>query len=393
MRIGDRQAILRFAFRLGYDATVCRVRSLSAAGAVCKRTGGPVPWPPRHSVTSSTQENMMEQRKAIGPNPSTSPIEAVYALADEDMRAVNQRILESLRSDVDLVNQLGRHIVDSGGKRLRPMLVVLSARACGYRGRDHITLATVIEFIHTATLLHDDVVDGSLLRRGIDTANSIWGSEAAVLVGDFLYSRAFEMMVELGDMRIMEIMAHATNTIAEGEVMQLVHRHNTATTEERYLEVIYRKTAKLFEAAGRLGAVVAGRADAFEAGFGGYGRYLGTAYQLVDDLLDYSASSEQIGKNVGDDLAEGKATLPLIHALRHGTPEQARLIRRALEAGNRDDVKNVAEAIETSGAIAYTARSAERQARLASDSLPEGLESDYGNALLTLADFTVRRTY
>jgi octaprenyl-diphosphate synthase len=326
-------------------------------------------------------------------NLTPNGIDAVYALAAEDMRAVNQRILGALRSDVDLVNQLGQHIVNSGGKRLRPMLVVLAARACGYRGRDHITLATVIEFIHTATLLHDDVVDGSLMRRGIDTANSIWGSEAAVLVGDFLYSRAFEMMVELGNMQVMDIMAHATNTIAEGEVMQLVHRHNTATSEERYLEVIYRKTAKLFEAASRLGAVIGERSAADEQGFGAYGKHLGTAYQLIDDLLDYSASSEEIGKNVGDDLAEGKATLPLIYTMQHGTAEQADLIRGALQGGDRDEIKKVATAIESSGAIAYTARSAEKQARLAIDSLPDGLDAACGKALLTLADFTVRRTY
>ena len=281
-------------------------------------------------------------------------------------------ILERLASDVVLVNQVARHIVAGGGKRLRPLLVILAARACGYAGQDHVTSAAVVEFIHTATLLHDDVVDGSSLRRGRDTANALFGNEASVLVGDFLYSRAFQMMVTLGEMRIMEVMADATNVIAEGEVMQLMNCGDPDTDEARYFEVIRCKTAKLFEAGARV--------------------ELGIAFQLIDDALDYSASSAQTGKNVGDDLAEGKPTLPLIHAMRSGTPEQAALVRRAVENGGLDDLEAVLAAIESTGALHYTARLAREHADTAVRSLDALPESDSRNALTSLARIAVERT-
>jgi octaprenyl-diphosphate synthase len=325
--------------------------------------------------------------------PGAMEIEAIYRLVEDDMRAVNARIVERLSSRVELVNQLGHYIVNSGGKRLRPVLVLLAARACGYQGRAHIDLAAIVEFIHTATLLHDDVVDGSLLRRGKDTANSIWGNEASVLTGDFLYSRAFQMMVGLGNMRVMEILADATNTIAEGEVLQLVHRHNVETSEQRYLEVIRCKTAKLFEAAAELGAVIGGRSDRERESMAAYGMHLGTAYQLVDDVLDYSASSDELGKNVGDDLAEGKPTLPLIHTLNHGSAAASAVVRRAIEQGDRGDIEQVIEAIETSGAIAYTSRSARGQSDKAIAALPNDLDARYAQALVGLATFSVSRTF
>ncbi len=331
------------------------------------------------------------------PSPPFTPpgmgIDQVYALVEGDRRAVDALIQRRLHSDVVLINQLGRYIVNSGGKRLRPLLVILSARAVGYRGENHIQLAAVVEFIHTATLLHDDVVDASELRRGRETANAIWGNEAAVLVGDFLYSRSFQMMVEVGEMRVMEILSDATNTIAEGEVMQLLNCHDPDTTEERYLAVIRYKTAKLFEAAARLGAVLAGREADYGEPLARYGMHLGTAYQLVDDVLDYSADSREMGKNVGDDLAEGKPTLPLIHVLRHGTPEQVRLVRRAIEEGGREFISPVMAAIESTDALEYTAQSARREAVLAIEALEALPASSYKDALITLADFCIQRTY
>ena len=326
----------------------------------------------------------------------TSPdtdIQAIYTLAADDMDAVNRCIETRLHSEVELVNLLSGYIVNSGGKRLRPLLVLLSARACGYQGEHHVDLAAIIEFIHTATLLHDDVVDGSLMRRGKDTANNVWGPEAAVLVGDFLYSRSFEMMVSLKDMRVMDILSHATNIIAEGEVMQLIHRRNPDTTEADYRRVIYCKTAKLFEAASELGAVVANRDPAQIEALATYGRHLGNAYQLVDDALDYGAQGTDIGKNIGDDLAEGKPTLPLIHVLDHGTPEQVAMIRHAIEEGGRENMETIAETVETSGAIAYTAQAARDEAQKAQDALPENLDPAYRNALSGLAAFAVSRTY
>ncbi|MDA1107732.1 MAG: octaprenyl diphosphate synthase [Proteobacteria bacterium] len=320
-------------------------------------------------------------------------LEDIHSLVAEDMRAVNALIQQRLSSGVVLINQVGGYIVNSGGKRLRPMLVLLAARACGYQGSGHIALAAVIEFIHTATLLHDDVVDGSELRRGKETANHVWGNEASVLVGDFLYSRAFEMMVEANEMQVMRILAHTTNVIAEGEVLQLLHCHDPDTTEQRYLEVIRCKTAKLFEAAAQLGAVLARQPPALQQALAAYGMHLGTAFQLVDDVLDYSAASAQMGKNVGDDLAEGKPTLPLIHALRTGTPEQQALLRRAVESGGREHIVLVTAAIESTGAIAYTARSAKAEAAKASAALAALPGSPYKDALMALAEFSANRSY
>jgi octaprenyl-diphosphate synthase len=317
----------------------------------------------------------------------------IQALIAADMQAVNDTIERRLRSEVVLINQLSHYIISSGGKRLRPQLALLAAGACGYPGRAHIEIAAIVEFIHTATLLHDDVVDDSALRRGKDTANALWGNEAAVLVGDFLYSRAFEMMVEVGSMRVMEILAHATNTIAEGEVLQLLNCHDADTTEDRYMEVIRSKTAKLFEAAAQLGAVLAGHDATVEHAIANYGMHLGTAFQLIDDVLDYSASPEELGKNVGDDLAEGKPTLPLIYAMRNGTPEQAATVRSAIERGGLDNIGAVLDAIESTGAIAYTEAIAREEADKAISQLQHLPSSPCGDALEGLARFSVNRSY
>jgi octaprenyl-diphosphate synthase len=320
-------------------------------------------------------------------------IAAIRDLIADDMQSVDRMILRRLQSDVVLINQIGHYIVSSGGKRLRPMAVVLAARACGYTGVQHIDMAAVIEFIHTATLLHDDVVDGSDLRRNRDTANAVWGNEASVLVGDFLYSRAFEMMVEVGQMRVMEILSHATNRIAEGEVLQLLNCNDPDTTERKYMEVIVRKTATLFEAGTRLGAVLAAASPEWEQALNDYGLHLGIAFQLVDDALDYSANNAELGKNVGDDLAEGKPTLPLIQALAKGSPEQQAVIRKAIEGGGRDDIDLILEAIESTGAITYTSVLARQEAQRAKEALTAIPESPYTQALWHLADFAVSRTY
>ncbi len=320
-------------------------------------------------------------------------IEDVHALIKSNMDAVNDTIKRRLSSEVVLINQIGHHIVNSGGKRLRPMLVLLAAHALGYRGRHHINLAAIVEFIHTATLLHDDVVDSSEQRRGQETANSLWGNEASVLVGDFLYSRAFQMMVEVGDMRVMEILAETTNTIAEGEVLQLLNCHDADTTEDRYIKVIRYKTAKLFEAASRLGAILSDSDRELELAMARYGMHLGTAFQLVDDMLDYDASDKEIGKNIGDDLAEGKPTLPLIHAMRNGTPEQTALVRRAIEQGGLEEMERIREVIETTDAIAYTARAAREEAGKAEAALENVPDSPYKEALFALAEFSIHRTY
>ena len=320
-------------------------------------------------------------------------LDAIHGLMAQDMQAVDRMIHERLKSNVSLINQLAFYIVNGGGKRMRPLLVLLSARSLGYEGREHINLSTVIEFIHTATLLHDDVVDASELRRGQETANAVWGNEASVLVGDFLYSRAFEMMVEVGNPRVMDIMAQTTNTIAEGEVMQLLNSNDADTSEEKYLEVIRCKTAKLFEAAARLGAVVSGSTPEVEAALSSYGTHIGSAFQLIDDVLDYSASADQLGKNIGDDLAEGRPTLPLIHAMRVGSDEQAALIRHAIEEGGRENIDAVIQAIESTDALTYTARAAQREAELAARSLTEIPPSTYRDALYALAEFSVKRDY
>ncbi len=320
-------------------------------------------------------------------------IAEIRAPVADELQAVNALIRQQLSSDVALINQLAGYIIDSGGKRLRPITVLLAAHACGYAGSRHIDAAAIIEFIHTATLLHDDVVDESNLRRGRETANAIWGNQASVLVGDFLYSRSFQMMADIGSMRVMEIMADTTNTIAEGEVMQLLNCHDPDTTEERYMTVIHCKTAKLFEAAARLGAVLADRSPAEEQALARYGLHLGTAFQLIDDVLDYNASSAELGKNIGDDLAEGKPTLPLIHAMRHGTSEEVRIIREAIEQGGLERIDIVTRTIESTGALDYTARLADEQAEQAIANLallPQSLAKD---ALISLARFAVNRRY
>ena len=333
------------------------------------------------------------QNKAAETAESPFDLQAVIDLTEGDMGAVNQVIQTRLQSDVVLINQLGHYIINSGGKRLRPLLVLLTARAFGYQGSHHVDLAAIVEFIHTATLLHDDVVDGSDMRRGQETANNIWGNEASVLVGDFLYSRAFEMMVEIRDMRVMEILAHATNTIAEGEVLQLLNCHDADTTEERYLEVIHSKTAKLFEAATQLGAVISDRSEEEEKAMADYGMYLGTAFQLIDDVLDYNSNAEEIGKNIGDDLAEGKPTLPLIHVMRTGSSEQAEVVRHAIEDGGLDQIDAVIHAVKSTGAIEFTAAKAKEEADKAIQALQIIPATPYKDALIGLARFSVDRTH
>jgi len=318
-------------------------------------------------------------------------IDTLRALVAEDMAAVDRLIKAHLYSEVTLINQLSHYIVNSGGKRLRPVLAILSAHAHGYQGRHHIDMAVIVELIHTATLLHDDVVDASDMRRGQETANLVWGSEASVLVGDFLYSRAFQMMVEVRNMRVMEILADATNTIAEGEVMQLVNCHDPETTEARYLTIIRNKTAKLFEAAGRLGVVLSHGSPEEEQAMASYGRHVGTAYQLIDDVLDYSATSEQLGKNIGDDLAEGKPTLPLLYALLHGNAEQRAVVRTAIEQGGRAHARAVMQAIEATGAIAYTAELARAETGNALRMIEGLAPSRHNEALRALAEFAVSR--
>jgi len=311
----------------------------------------------------------------------------------EDSKSVDALIVRRLRSDVVLINQIGHYIVNSGGKRLRPLSVLLAARTCGYSGARHIDMAAVIEFIHTATLLHDDVVDSSELRRNQETANVVWGNEASVLVGDFLYSRAFEMMVDVGNMRIMEILAHATNRIAEGEVLQLLNTKDPDTNEARYMEVIVRKTATLFEAGTRLGAVLAESPDYIETAMADYGRHLGIAFQLIDDALDYDTGNAELGKNVGDDLDEGKPTLPVLRAMQVGTTEQRQLLREAIERGGRERIDDVIRAIASTDAIQYTTQLALDHARLAREALSVLPPSDAAEALAALADFAVSRTH
>ncbi len=318
---------------------------------------------------------------------------AATDLVRADFDAVNHSIREQLNSDIALINTLGEYIIQSGGKRLRPLILMLSAKALGYRGEQHISLAAVIEFIHTATLLHDDVVDASDLRRGNPTANHVWGNDVSVLVGDFLYSRSFEMMVAVNSMAVMDLMSHTTNAIAEGEVMQLLNAHNPDTTEEAYLDTIYRKTARLFEAAAQLGGIITDQDSATQRALSNYGKYLGTAFQIVDDLLDYRSSSEEMGKNTGDDLAEGKPTLPLIHAMQVGSEANQALVRKAIENGEREKIEEILSIVESTGALQYTSTAARRQAKLAQQSLNPLPDSPYKKALFELADFSIQRTF
>ena len=320
-------------------------------------------------------------------------LEQIRGPVADDLRRVDQTIVKRLASDIVLVNQISQYIIGSGGKRLRPLSVVLAARACGHQGDKHIPAAAIIEFIHTATLLHDDVVDGSDMRRGRDTANHVFGCEASVLVGDYLYSRAFQMMVELGDMRIQEVMANATNTIAEGEVLQLMNAHDPDTSEERYLEVIYRKTAKLFEAGAQVAAIVSGAGPEIEQAMIAYGRHLGAAFQLVDDALDYTSNAAEMGKNLGDDLAEGKPTLPLIYAIAHSSIEDTARLRAAVENGGLEELEQITRTIESSGGLEYTARLARREKDLAVEALGRLPGSVFRESLGALAEFAVARTF
>jgi octaprenyl-diphosphate synthase len=323
------------------------------------------------------------------PATQNSITEAIAA----DMNSVNAVIRRQLHSEVPLVNQIAEYIISAGGKRIRPMLVLLMANAYAYQGTHHHDLAAVVEFIHTATLLHDDVVDESSLRRGRQTANALFGNAASVLVGDFVYSRAFQMMVSVGDMRVMQILADATNVIAEGEVLQLLNMHDPDVTEERYLQVIRSKTAKLFEAAAQLGALVAGADDIAVEAAGEYGRSLGTAFQLIDDVLDYSGNAASIGKNVGDDLREGKPTLPLIYLMQHGTPVQRELVRSCIQTGDEQHFDEVLHAITTSGALQYTKQEAEKAAQRAAASIGPLPHSQFKDSLLQLCAFAVDRNH
>ncbi|WP_145523448.1 octaprenyl diphosphate synthase [Yersinia rohdei] len=321
-------------------------------------------------------------------------LEKIIELTAPDMAAVNTTILDQLNSDVVLINQLGHYIISGGGKRIRPMIAILVARALNYQGNKHITVAALIEFIHTATLLHDDVVDESDMRRGKATANAAFGNAASVLVGDYIYTRSFQMMTSLESLRVLTLMSDATNVIAEGEVLQLMNCNNPDITEENYMQVIYSKTARLFEAASQSAAVLANASEEQEVALQNYGRYLGTAFQLIDDLLDYSSDGVTLGKNTGDDLNEGKPTLPLLHAMRNGTPEQAAMIRQAIEQGNgRHLLEPVLFAMQQCKSLDYTRQRAEAEADKAIASLQILPESNYRQALEGLAHIAVQRIF
>lgn len=320
-------------------------------------------------------------------------IEHIRRFIAQDMSIVDEVIRQKLHSHVALIRQVSEYIINSGGKRLRPALVVLSAGAFGYIGQHHYSLAAVVEFIHTATLLHDDVVDESEMRRNRETANALFGNAASVLVGDFLYSRAFQMMVEVDNMHVMQVLADATNTIAEGEVLQLLNCRDPDVTEENYLRVIRFKTAKLFEAASRLGAILGNATPEQERAMTIYGMHLGTAFQLIDDVLDYSGDHQDTGKNLGDDLAEGKPTLPLIHAIRTGTTEQVSLIRNAIKNGSIDNLEPVLGIIHNTGALDYARQCALNEIEIATSAIASLPDSEYKKCLMQLADFSVTRNY
>lgn len=320
-------------------------------------------------------------------------IENIRNFIAQDMGFTDDVIREKLYSPVALIRQVSEYIINSGGKRLRPALVILSAGAFGYSGKYHHNLAAIVEFIHTATLLHDDVVDVSELRRNRATANAIFGNAASVLVGDFLYSRAFQMMVEIDNMRIMQILADATNIIAEGEVLQLLNCRNSNISEKNYLEIIRYKTAKLFEAATRLGAVISNVNSEEEEAIAVYGMRIGTAFQLIDDLLDYSGNCDHTGKNLGDDLTEGKATLPLIYAMETGSSEQSAVIRNAIENGGEKNFYEILQIIQLTGALDYTKRQAEIESEIASKAISFLSNSEHKKHLLQLAIFSVTRNY
>lgn len=315
----------------------------------------------------------------------------IYDTVADDFSRVNDLIIKRLSSDVPLVEKIAQYIIESGGKRLRPLLVLLSSRALGYERDDHLKLAAVIEFLHTATLLHDDVVDTSDMRRGRSTANARWGNAPSVLVGDFLYARAFEMMVELQNLKIMDVLSHATAVIAEGEVLQLMNVKNPDVSEDKYMEVIHNKTAMLFEAASHTGALLAGATKNQEQAMSAYGKHLGLAFQLVDDVLDYRGDADAMGKNVGDDLAEGKPTLPLIYAMANGSDEEKHLIRQAVRKGGLDDLPRILDIVNRSGALEYTMKRAKAEAQAALDCLKDIPESDHRSALTLLTEVAVAR--
>jgi octaprenyl-diphosphate synthase len=312
-------------------------------------------------------------------------------LVSAEADKVDALLMANLKSEIKLINQLGAYIIQGGGKRIRPLIALLSAKSLGYTGQQHIDIAAILELVHTATLLHDDVVDSSKLRRGRQTANDLWGTEASVLVGDFLYSRAFQMMVTLDNNKILGVLADATNVIAEGEVMQLVNCHDPDITELRYLDTIKNKTAKLFEAAAGLGAILSGGNDKTTTAMNAYGMHLGTAFQLADDALDYSSSPDKLGKNIGDDLSEGKPTLPLLYAMWHGTAGQTDTIREAIKTGGLDQLSVITAAIEATSAIPYTKNLAEEEAKRALASIKDVPQSPYKEALEDLAQFSFRR--
>ena len=327
------------------------------------------------------------------PAPQTSRgIAHLIDLCADDMARVDQLIRDSLDSNVVLIRQIAEYIIGSGGKRLRPMLVLLASRACGYRGEHHVTLAAIIEFIHTATLLHDDVVDESELRRGRESAHAVWGNAASVLVGDFLYSRSFQMMVRVDSMRVMEVLSNATNTIAEGEVEQLLNMHDPEVDETRYFSVIEKKTAKLFEAACQLGAVLSGRPE-LEGALATFGRELGVAFQVADDALDYTADAETLGKNVGDDLAEGKPTLPLILTRKNLDEEQRSLIDSVIRSGGRERIDEIGRLIQDSGGLRDSMAVARERSLLAQQAVAILPDSEWKDAMIDLAAYSVSRNH
>jgi octaprenyl-diphosphate synthase len=320
-------------------------------------------------------------------------LEQIRELVTADFEAVDRVVKRRLHSQVTLVDQVATYIIYAGGKRLRPLLVLLAARACGHSGEHHVEAAAIIEFIHTATLLHDDVVDASSLRRGRETANEVFGNATSVLVGDFLYSRAFQMMVTLDRMRIMNIIADATNAIAEGEVLQMMNARDPNTSEERYIDVIHRKTARLFQAGAQIGAVLSDAPPAIEDALARYGKHIGTAFQLVDDALDYQAEEASLGKHLGDDLAEGKPTLPLIYAMQHGNDTQRLMIRHAIEQGGLTNLEEITRAVASLGGLAYTARLAQGEVDQALAALAPLPETVFKEGLSELARFAVARKH
>ncbi len=320
-------------------------------------------------------------------------LDPIKSLVQDDLLAVDDLIANSIQSKASIINNLGQYIVQSGGKRLRPLVVLLTSKACGYTTDHHIPLAAIIEFIHTATILHDDVVDESKLRRGKDTANAKWGNEAAVLVGDYLYSKAFQMLVSIGNTQVMDVLANATSIMAEGEVLQLLERHNIKTTETDYLNIIRSKTAKLFEASAQIAAILAHTKPEIEKSMAQFGMHLGTAFQLIDDVLDYEASNEHTGKTIGNDLAEGKVTLPLIYLLQNGTKEEIQLIQSAIQEGGYEHFPIIQEIIHTSKALEYTRSLAKVEIMKAKEALLNLSETPYREALYSLADFALERNY